>query len=81
MGNIQQVQILYGVLSSVSLDPDEQMTAAERNWMIKKTEELNQPRCFTDILSINGIQKIYCIEGEVMPLFPQEIKDCGCLQD
>lgn len=81
MGNIQQVWILYGVLSSISLDADEQMTAAERNWTINESEELNQPRGFTDILRISGIQKIYCIEGEVMPSFPQEIKDSGCLQD
>ena len=57
------------------------MTAAERYWMINETEELNKPRCFTVILSINGIQKICCTEGEIMLLFPQEIKDCGYIQD
>lgn len=57
------------------------MAATERHGIIKGTAELNQPRYFRDVLTLKWNSEMYCVGGEAMLLFPQEMKDCGFLQN
>lgn len=78
MGNTQAVWILYDALSGLNfLNANElKMTAVERHWIVERAAELNQHIFFR-----MEVQNGKCIGGEVVLLFPQEMKSCGFLQN
>lgn len=58
MGNTQGVWILYVIVLSLKfLIADKQMTAAGRQWTVKETVEISQPRNFKNALTLKWNSK------------------------